>query len=36
MDNRALGRDVIPYMRRFYEGTLPDNPVSHSMYNARR
>ena len=35
-DSRALGREVIPYMQRFYEGTLPDNPVSHSMYNARR
>ena len=35
-DNRALGYEVIPYMQRFYEGTLPENPTPHTVYNARQ
>ncbi len=36
IDNRALGREVIPYMQRFYEGTLPPDMTPHTVYNARQ
>ena len=30
-----LGRQLQPYLRRFHEGTLPQDMVPHTVYNAR-
>ena len=36
IDRRELSRLTEPYLRRFYEGTMPQDAVPHTLYNARR
>ena len=35
LERRELSRLVEPHLRRFYEGTLPQNTTPHTNYNAR-
>ena len=35
VDRRELRRLIEPYLRRFYEGTMPQDSVPHTFYNAR-
>ena len=35
LERRELGRLVEPHLRRFYQGTMPQNAVPHTYYNAR-
>ena len=35
IDRRELGRVTEPYLRRFYEGTMPQDVVPHTIYNAK-
>ena len=34
-ERRDLSRQVEPHLRKFYEGTLPQNVTPHTYYNAR-
>ena len=34
-ERRELARLVEPHLRRFYLGTLPQNPFAHTVYNSR-
>lgn len=36
LERRELSRLIAPYLRRFYEGTIPQQTVPHTYYNARR
>ena len=35
LERRQLSRDVEPYLRRFYQGTMPTDDQPHTYYNAR-
>jgi len=35
LERRELGRLVEPHLRRFYQGTMPQNAIPHTYYNAR-
>ena len=35
LDRRELSRLTEPHLRRFYEGTMPQDAVPHTYYNAR-
>ena len=35
LDRRELSRLTEPHLRRFYEGTMPQDEVPHTYYNAR-
>ncbi len=35
LERRELARSAEPYLRRFYEGTMPRNAAPHTVYNAR-
>ena len=35
LDRRDLARLTEPYLRRFYEGTMPQDAMPHTYYNAR-
>jgi cytosine/adenosine deaminase-related metal-dependent hydrolase len=35
LERRELGRQVEPYLRRFYQGTMPQPAEPHFYYNAR-
>jgi 5-methylthioadenosine/S-adenosylhomocysteine deaminase len=36
LERRQLSRLLAPYLRRFYEGTVPQQTVPHTSYNARK
>jgi hypothetical protein len=35
LERRELSRLLAPYLRRFYEGTIPQQAAPHTYYNAR-
>ena len=35
LDRRDLAKQVEPHLRRFFQGTVPQDQVPHSVYNAR-
>jgi hypothetical protein len=35
LERRQLSRQLIPYLRRFYQGTMPRDTEPHTRYNAR-
>jgi 5-methylthioadenosine/S-adenosylhomocysteine deaminase len=35
LERRDLSRQVEPYLRRFYQGTMPQEAIPHTYYNAR-
>ncbi len=35
LERRELSRVAEPYLRRFYEGTMPQDPIPYASYNAR-
>jgi 5-methylthioadenosine/S-adenosylhomocysteine deaminase len=35
IERKELSKQLEPYLRRFYEGTMPQNSSPHSSYNSR-
>lgn len=35
LERRELSRRLEPYLRRFYQGTMPPQATPHTAYNAR-